>query len=104
MKVTRDLVVTNSAGFHLRVASMISKAASAYDSTDISLAHGSYKADCKSCLDLLAIMAPCDTKLTLEVDGDKADEIADMITDMFKNKFWEDEFASAKPQTPVRKK
>lgn len=103
MKVTRNLVVSNSAGFHLRVASMISKAVSAYEA-DIFLAHGSYKADCKSCLDLLAIMAPCDTKLTLEVEGDQAEEIADMIADMFKNKFWEDEFASAKQQAPFRKK
>lgn len=92
MKLTRDLRVTNKAGFHLRVASMISKA-TRNDACNIFLTHKSYKADCKSCLDLLAIMAPCGAELTLEVEGEHPEQIANLLTEMFEKKFWEDEFS-----------
>ncbi|MDO4585688.1 MAG: HPr family phosphocarrier protein [Planctomycetia bacterium] len=92
MKLTRELTVKNQAGFHLRVASMISKLAMNVQS-EVFLTFGSYKADCKSCFDLLAVMAPCGSVLTLDVEGDDAIEIADTITDMFEKKFFEDEFA-----------
>lgn len=103
MKISRDLVVKNQAGFHLRVASMICKkvqnfnnSGSAFDG-EVFLINGPYRADCSSCLDLLALMAPVNTKLVLEVEG--ADEndteiMADSITQMFENKFGEDEFAA----------
>ena len=93
-KISRQLTVTNQSGFHLRVAAMISKAAAEYDA-DIFLANGSYRADCKSCLDLLAVMAPCGTVLTLEIQGNRAEEIADRFSEMFRTKFGEDEFAPA---------
>lgn len=94
-KISRTLLVTNKAGFHLRVASMISQTAMKYQS-DVSLTKGSYRADCKSCLDLLAVMAPTGTPLTLCAEGPDASEIAGIITEMFRTKFGEDEFAPAK--------
>lgn len=92
--ISRRLTVTNKAGFHLRVASLISKTATEYDD-DIFLTNGNYRADCKSCLDLLAVMAPCGTELILEAKGAKAGEIADRFAEMFRTKFGEDEFAPA---------
>lgn len=91
-KITKELLVANKAGFHLRVASMISKAAMEY-SSDVYLTNGSYRADCKSCLDLLAVMAPAGTVLTLDIEGEDAEQIASIITNMFQTKFGEDEFA-----------
>lgn len=91
-KISRKLLVTNKAGFHLRVASMISQAAMRSDS-EVSLTNGTYHADCKSCLDLLAVMAPEGTTLTLCTEGPDALKIADIITEMFRTKFGEDEFA-----------
>lgn len=92
-KISRKLTVANEAGFHLRVASMISQAAMKYDD-EIFLANGRYKADCKSCLDLLSVMAPRGTILQLEVEGTHAEEIVKLFTEMFRTKFGEDEFAS----------
>ena len=92
MKLTRELEVINKAGLHLRVASMITKAAKNCD-CDVFLANQNYKANCKSCMDLLAIMAPCGTTLTLEVEGEQAEKVADIFTQMFVTKFGEDEFS-----------
>ncbi len=92
-KVTRSLTVQNRSGFHLRVASMICQVSSGYED-DISLTNGSYTADCKSMLDLLSMMAPCGTVLTLNVQGPNSSEIADRFTSLFDTKFSEDEFAA----------
>ncbi len=91
-RVTRSLTVQNKAGFHLRVASMICQLSTAYED-DISLANGSDTADCKSMLDLLSMMAPTGTVLTLTVTGPNSAEIADRFTELFNMKFCEDEFA-----------
>lgn len=91
-EVTKTLRVENKAGFHLRVASMISKAACAAKS-EVTLANGSYRADCKSCLDLLALMAPRGTILTLVTSGEDAESVAEAIESMFRTKFGEDEYA-----------
>lgn len=92
-KVTRSLTVQNKSGFHLRVASLICQVSSKYED-DISLANGSYTADCKSMIDLLSMMAPCGTVLTLTVQGPNSLEIADRFTSLFDTKFSEDEFAT----------
>lgn len=91
-KVERKLTVLNKAGFHLRVASMICQISSGYED-EITLVNGSYSADCKSMLDLLSMMAPCGTALTLTVEGSHSAEIADRFTELFEKKFGEDEFS-----------
>lgn len=92
-KVTRSLTVQNKSGFHLRVASMICQLSSTYED-DITLTNESYTADCKSMLDLLSMMAPCGTVLTLAVQGPNSSEIAERFTTLFNTKFSEDEFAA----------
>lgn len=88
----KDLVVENTFGFHVRSASLVCKEAMKYAAT-IRLRKGGYEADCKSCLDLLTLMAPKGTKLTLSVDGDDAQQAFDAIVSLFEHKFYEDEFA-----------
>jgi len=92
-KIIKTLRVENKAGFHLRVASMISQTA-LNAASDVLLKNASYEADCKSCLDLLALMAPQGTELTLTVDGEDAVEVADQMEQIFRTKFGEDEFAA----------
>ncbi|MDO5581925.1 MAG: HPr family phosphocarrier protein [Planctomycetia bacterium] len=95
MKISKKLTVKNKAGFHLRVASMICKKTASFNG-EVCLIKGPYRADCKSCLDLLAIMAPMGVELTLEVDGSDENEtnsLVNAITEMFNTKFGEDEFA-----------
>ncbi|MBR0224572.1 MAG: HPr family phosphocarrier protein [Thermoguttaceae bacterium] len=88
----KDLVVENSSGFHVRVASLVCKEAMKH-AASIRLGKGGYEADCKSCLDLLTLMAPKGTKLTLSVDGADAQQAFDAIVSLFEHKFYEDEFA-----------
>lgn len=94
MALSKELTVENKAGFHVRVASMICKTAMKYDAK-ISLAKGAYAADCKSCLDLLTLMAPCGERLTLTADGDDSEDAMRAIETLFERKFYEDEFAQA---------
>lgn len=94
MILTKELTVENKAGFHVRVASMICKTAMKYGAK-ISLSKGAYAADCKSCLDLLTLMAPCGERLTLNVEGDDAEDASRAIELLFERKFYEDEFAGA---------
>ena len=89
---TKDLVVENSSGFHVRVATLVCKEAMKYDAT-IRLGKDGYDADCKSCLDLLTLLAPKGTTLTLSVDGEGAKDAFDAIVSLFEHKFYEDEFA-----------
>ncbi len=101
MKITKTVKVKNKAGFHLRVASMICKSVSDFKG-NVFIIKGSYRADCKSCLDLLTIMAPIDTELLLEVDDDNeknASDMIDKITNMFDTKFGEDEFEKNSVET-----
>ncbi len=94
MCLSKELTVENKAGFHVRVASLICKTAMKYEAK-ISLVKGAYSADCKSCLDLLTLMAPCGERLTLRVDGPDAEEALGAIQLLFERKFYEDEFADA---------
>ena len=91
---TKELLVDNSSGFHVRVATLVCKEAMKHKAT-IRLGKGGYDVDCKSCLDLLTLMAPKGTVLTLTVDGEGGKEAFDAIVSLFEQKFYEDEFADA---------
>ena len=91
---TKELLVDNSSGFHVRVATLVCKEAMKHKAT-IRLGKGGYDVDYKSCLDLLTLMAPKGTVLTLTVDGEGGKEAFDAIVSLFEHKFYEDEFADA---------
>jgi phosphotransferase system HPr (HPr) family protein len=96
MSLSKELIVKNKAGFHLRVASMICKTAMKYEAK-IALSRGAYVADCRSILDLLSLGAPCGERLTLTVDGEDAEDALREIELLFERKFYEDEFADVEP-------
>ena len=90
MKLTKELQVTNRAGVHARVGTMLAKKAKEFTS-DIRLRKGSYVADCRSVLDLLSLGAFTGDMLHLEVAGDDADAAVDAFTALFDARFFEDE-------------
>ncbi len=94
--ITKELTISNTAGFHVRDASLVCKTAMKYASK-LTLAKEGYRADCKSCLDLLTLMAPQGTVLTLSAEGDDEIQAVEAIQELFDHKFYEDEFASAAP-------
>ena len=88
--LTKELPVTNRAGVHARVATMLAKKAKEFTST-IQLRKGSYVADCRSVLDLLSLGAFKEDVLRLEVAGDDANAAMAAITSLFDARFFEDE-------------
>jgi phosphocarrier protein NPr/phosphocarrier protein len=61
--------------------------------SDIKLLKGSYAADCRSVLDLLALGAFQGDRLELLVSGVDADDAADAITALFDSGFYEEKEA-----------
>ena len=74
----------------------MTKAAQKYSSA-VTLAKSGRSADCKSCLDLLTLMSPKGSTLTLSAEGADAQAAVDEISGLFDVKFYEEEFASLDP-------
>ena len=69
----RAVRVANPNGLHMRPATLFAQAARSYRSA-VTVYHGEKKADGKSSLDLLLLIAEPGVELVLEVDGDDAAE------------------------------
>ena len=67
----RTVRVANPHGLHMRPATLFAQAARGYRSA-VTVFHGDKKADGKSSLDLLLLIAEPGVELVLEVDGDDA--------------------------------
>ncbi len=93
--IQKDLTVQNEAGFHVRVATLVCKTSMKFESKITLSKSGGYPADCKSCIDLLTLMAPRGETLRLDVDGPDAESAVAAIETLFERKFYEDEFAGA---------
>ncbi|MDR0391000.1 MAG: HPr family phosphocarrier protein [Planctomycetaceae bacterium] len=87
--VKKTLTVNHAYGVHARVATILAKKASEFVS-EIKLSKGSYAADCRSVLDLLALGAFKGDRLELVVDGEDADAAAGAITALFDDGFYEE--------------
>ena len=90
----KELVVQNRSGIHARVSTMIAQRCKDFAS-DVRLRNGRTVADCRSVLDLLSLGASSGTVLQLEVMGDDAAEVVEVITAMFAARFNEDEESSS---------
>jgi phosphocarrier protein HPr len=69
----RTVRVANPNGLHMRPATLFAQAARGYRSAVV-VSNGEKKADGKSSLDLLLLIAEPGVELVLEVDGDDAAE------------------------------
>ncbi|MCF0233974.1 MAG: HPr family phosphocarrier protein, partial [Thermoguttaceae bacterium] len=90
MQITKELTLINKEGFHVRPASLVCAIVSKSKS-EASLKKGGYEADCKSCLDLMALVGEKGDVLTLSVTGEDAETVAAAIEDLFNRKFEEEE-------------
>ena len=88
--LTKELHVTNRAGVHARVGTMLAKKAKEFTSS-IQLRKGSYVADCRSVLDLLSLGAFQGDVVHLEITGDDAVAALEAFTTLFDARFFEDE-------------
>jgi len=91
-KLTKELLVANRAGIHLRVASLIMQTALQFgNDTEITLRKGTYAADCRSILDILSLGASPNETVILEINGADSQKAMDALCELFAAKFYEDE-------------
>lgn len=87
---TIDLVITNKLGLHARAAAKLTQLASQYKS-DIHIARGEQKVNAKSIMGVMMLAAGLGVQVTIEAQGDDADEALQAIQELFDNKFGEEQ-------------
>jgi phosphocarrier protein HPr len=70
---TIEVTITDEVGLHARPAARFVKTAMRFDA-DISVANGDRRADAKSLVQVLQLEANRGTTVTIDADGDDADE------------------------------
>ncbi len=88
--LTKELLVSNRCGVHLRVAGMLAQKAKEF-TAEVRIRKESYTADCRSVLDLLSMGAFQGDAVVVETVGPDAREALDAITALFQARFFEDE-------------
>ena len=80
--VSRSLIVTDPAGVHVRTASAI-QAITRRSQSEVLVISAYHKAKGTDIWDLLALAAPCGSKVTLEVSGPDALDVLDALEPIF---------------------
>lgn len=83
---TRDVVVNLESGLHLGPCAQIVQAAQRFG-CQLQIRKGDRAVNAKSMLDLLTLVAEHGTVLTLEADGDGADEAIAAVVVLFERNF-----------------
>ena len=76
--VRRRVTVSNPAGLHLRPAAAVARHAQAFAAA-VTVRHGDRKADGKSPMALIMLIALPGAELTVEADGPDAESAADAV-------------------------
>lgn len=79
--IRRAVTVANPLGLHMRPATAFAQAARRYAAA-VTVYNGDRKADGKSSLDLILLVALPGADLVLEVDGDDAPDAVDALADL----------------------
>jgi phosphocarrier protein HPr len=78
----RTVTVINDQGLHFRPCQLIAQVAQQHSGT-VFLSHGSTRADAKSLLELLTLLAEKGANLELEVAGLDGDHVVEKVTELF---------------------
>jgi len=89
-KANRTVVVTNPQGLHARPADLFVKLANRFRSS-IELVKGHERIDGKSILAILTLAATQGTSLSIEAQGDDAEQALDALAALIENNFAEEE-------------
>lgn len=79
-----EYVVTNEEGIHAIPASVLAKTSQGFKS-NIYLYRGNDKVDMKNLFDVMGLCIKCDTKITIEVEGEDEEIAADKIEELLKS-------------------
>lgn len=89
MTVERTVRLINKLGLHVRPAAKIAELASKYKS-EIFIIKDTQQVNAKSIIELLTLAAPCGTLLTIQSNGDDAENVIDAIQQLINGKFDEE--------------
>ena len=84
--LTRTVTVLNEAGLHARPAHLLVELANKFQAT-VMIGKGGEFVDCKSILSLLTLGAAKDTKLSLQAEGEDAEQALESIAELFASSF-----------------
>ncbi len=85
-KETRDLVLINKYGLHVRPAGLFAKIASRFDA-DVEVEKDGNVVSGKSIMALMTLEATCGTKLAVTATGPQAHEVLDELEALVQRKF-----------------
>ena len=88
-EVSRELVIANKLGLHLRPIRLIVDTANSF-SSEIRIAEGDRKVDGKSFLDVMSLAVPMNTTLRFSAKGEDAEAALDALQALVEAKFNED--------------
>jgi len=88
--VKRVVVVANKQGIHARPAEMFVRRAQQFKSK-IEIVRDDYRVEAKSIMNLLTLGAAQGTELTLEAEGDDAQEAVDALAEVVEKDFLQED-------------
>ena len=90
--LSRDLVISNKLGLHVRAATLLINTASEFE-VEIRLHCNGQEADAKSIMEVLMLAGTMGTPITLTCEGDEEEELQamDSLEELINNKFNEKE-------------
>jgi phosphotransferase system HPr (HPr) family protein len=89
-KLRKSVVVANPNGLHARPADLLCKTANKFKAS-VAIIKGSERVDAKSILGILTLAAMKGTELTVETEGNDAQQALDAVATLLSSSF-EDEF------------
>ncbi len=90
MLIEKQIEVVNKLGLHARAAAKLVNTASAYES-EVWIEFNGQSVNAKSIMGLMMLAAACGSVVSLRVEGDDADAAEQAISDLFGDRFGEDE-------------
>ena len=81
--VSFDYTIKDPMGFHARPVGIMVKAAAPYKATKVTVSHNDKQADGKRMFAILGLQINQGERITITVDGENEQELADAIRDIF---------------------
>lgn len=85
-----DIVISNKLGLHARAAAKLTQVAGRFQS-EVYIARGNQRVNAKSIMGVMMLAAGLGITVTVDAEGEDADEALDAIQRLFENKFGEPE-------------
>lgn len=85
-----DIVISNKLGLHARAAAKLTQVAGRFQS-EIYIARASQRVNAKSIMGVMMLAAGLGITVTVDAEGNDADEALEAIQRLFENKFGEPE-------------